>query len=55
VVLVEGATSEVGEEVAPPGPKVLIEASVNIVVKAESVRVFAIRHPPVAKGLPLLL
>jgi hypothetical protein len=24
-------------------------------VKAESVRVFAIRRPPVAKGLPLLL
>jgi hypothetical protein len=36
-------------------PEVLIEASANIVVKAESVRVIAIRHPPVARGLPLLL
>jgi hypothetical protein len=36
-------------------PEVLIEASANIVVKAESVHVFAIRRPPVARGLPLLL
>jgi hypothetical protein len=33
-----------GEEVAHPVPEVLIEASANIVVKAESVRVFAIRR-----------
>jgi hypothetical protein len=33
----------------------LIEASANIVVKAESVRVNAIRRPPTARGLPLLL
>jgi hypothetical protein len=32
-----------------------IEASANIVVKAESVRVNAIRRPPAARGLPLLL
>jgi hypothetical protein len=38
VVLAEGATSEAGEEVGPPGPRgLLIEASANIVVKAESV------------------
>jgi hypothetical protein len=36
-------------------PEVLIKASANIVVKAESVRVFAIHRPPVARGLPLLL
>jgi hypothetical protein len=36
-------------------PEVLIETSANIVVKAKSVRVFAIRRPPVARGLPLLL
>jgi hypothetical protein len=35
--------------------QVLIEASANIVVKAESVRVIAIHHPPAAGGLPLLL
>jgi hypothetical protein len=34
--------------------EVLIEASANIMVKAESVRVSALR-PPVARGLPLLL
>jgi hypothetical protein len=45
----------VGEEVGPPGPRGTDEASVNIVVKAESVRVFAICRPPVARGLPLLL
>jgi hypothetical protein len=32
-------------------PEVLIEASANIAVKAESVRVFAIGRPPVARGL----
>jgi hypothetical protein len=32
-----------------------IEASANIVVKAESVRVCAVRRPPAARGLPLLL
>jgi hypothetical protein len=38
-VLAEGATSEAGEEAGPLGPRgFLIEASVNIVVKAESVR-----------------
>jgi hypothetical protein len=36
-------------------PEVLIEASANIVVKAESVYVIAIRRPPAAGGLPLLL
>jgi hypothetical protein len=33
-----------------PVPEVLIEASVNIVVKAESVRVIAIRHPSLRLG-----
>jgi hypothetical protein len=43
-VLAEGATSEAGEEAGPLGPRgFLIEASVNIVVKAESVRASAIR------------
>jgi hypothetical protein len=36
-------------------PEVLNEASANIVVKAESVRVVAIRRPPTTGGLPLLL
>jgi hypothetical protein len=37
-------------------PEVLIEASADIVVKAESVRVIALRRPiPLARGLPLLL
>jgi hypothetical protein len=36
-------------------PEVLIEASANIVVKTESVRVSALRRPPTARGLPLLL
>jgi hypothetical protein len=36
-------------------PEVLIETSVNIVVKAESVRVSVLCHPPAARGLPLLL
>jgi hypothetical protein len=36
-------------------PEVLIDASANIVVKAESVRVIAICRTPVARGLPLLL
>jgi hypothetical protein len=36
-------------------PEVLIEASANIVVKAESVRVSALYRPPAARGLPLLL
>jgi hypothetical protein len=36
-------------------PEVLIEASANIVVKAESVYVIAVRRPPVVGGLPLLL
>jgi hypothetical protein len=35
--------------------EVLIEASANIVVKAESVRVVAIHRPVAAGGLPLLL
>jgi hypothetical protein len=39
----------------PQVPEVLIEASADIVVKAESVRVIVVRRPPVAKGLPLLL
>jgi hypothetical protein len=36
-------------------PEVLIEASANIVVKAESVQVSVVRRPPTARGLPLLL
>jgi hypothetical protein len=36
-------------------PEVLIEAGANIVVKAESVWVIAVRLPPAAGGLPLLL
>jgi hypothetical protein len=36
-------------------PEVLIEASANIVVKAESVQVSALCPPPAARGLPLLL
>jgi hypothetical protein len=36
-------------------PEVLTEAGANIMVKAESVSVSAIRRPPVARGLPLLL
>jgi hypothetical protein len=36
-------------------PEVLIEANANIMVKAESVRVCAVRRPPAARGLPLLL
>jgi hypothetical protein len=36
-------------------PKVLIEASANIVVKAESMYMIAIRRPLAAGRLPLLL
>jgi hypothetical protein len=36
-------------------PEVMIEASANIMVKAESVGVIAIHRPPVARGLSLLL
>jgi hypothetical protein len=38
-------------------PEVLIEASANIVEKAENVRVIVVRRPvsPAAGGLPLLL
>jgi hypothetical protein len=36
-------------------PEVLIEASANIMVKAESVSMSAICRPPAARGLPLLL
>jgi hypothetical protein len=52
-----GATSVVGEEAGLQVPEVLIEASANIVEKAESVWVIAVRRPvsPVAGGLPLLL
>jgi hypothetical protein len=41
----------------PQVPGVLIEASANIVEKAESVWVIAVRRPlsPTAGGLPLLL
>jgi hypothetical protein len=35
--------------------EVLIEEIANIVVKAESVWVIAVRRPPAAGGLPLLL
>jgi hypothetical protein len=45
------ATSEAGEEVEPPGPRgLLTEASANIVVKAESVRVSVVRRPPCGQG-----
>jgi hypothetical protein len=47
VVLAEGATSEAGE--------VLIEASANIVVKAENMQVSVVRRPLAARELPLLL
>jgi hypothetical protein len=36
-------------------PEVLIEASANIVAKAESVYVIAIRRSPAAGGSPFLL
>jgi hypothetical protein len=36
-------------------PEVLIEASANIVVKAESVQVSVVRRPPAAGGLHLPL
>jgi hypothetical protein len=36
-------------------PEVLIEASANIVVKAESVWVIIVRRPPAVGGLVLLL
>jgi hypothetical protein len=36
-------------------PEVLIEASANIMAKAESVWVSAVCRPPAARGLPLLL
>jgi hypothetical protein len=53
--LQRGATSKAGEEAGPPSPRgFLIEASVNIVVEAESVWVSAICHLPAARGLPLL-
>jgi hypothetical protein len=35
-----------GEEAGPPSAEVLIEASANIVVKAESVWVIVVRCPP---------
>jgi hypothetical protein len=56
VVLVEGGLQAWRER--RPGlqvPEVLIEASANIVVKAESAWVMAVRRPPAAGGLPLLL
>jgi hypothetical protein len=39
------ATSEAGEEAWPPSPRGLIEASANIVERAESVGVIAVRRP----------
>jgi hypothetical protein len=36
-------------------PEVLIDASANIVVKAESVQVSVVCRPPAARGLPLPL
>jgi hypothetical protein len=39
------ATSEAGEEAWPPSPRDLIEASANIVGRAESMRALAVRHP----------
>jgi hypothetical protein len=51
--LQRGATSEAGEEAGPLGPRgFLIEASANIVVKAESVWVSAICRPLAARGCP---
>jgi hypothetical protein len=55
VVLVEGATSERERRPGLQVPEVLIEASANIVVKAESAWVIAVCRPPAAGGLPLLL
>jgi hypothetical protein len=51
------ATSEAGEEAWPPSPRGWIEASANIVGKADSVLVTAVRRPVSvsAGGLPLLL
>jgi hypothetical protein len=47
----------VGEEACPQVPEVLIEANANIVEKAESVWVLAVRRPvyPAAGGSPFLL
>jgi hypothetical protein len=50
-----GATSVRERRPVLQVPEVLAEASANIVVKAESVQVSAIRRPPAARGLPLLL
>jgi hypothetical protein len=51
-----GATSKAGEEAEPLGPRGFsIEASANIAVKAESMRMSVIRRPPTARGLPLIL
>jgi hypothetical protein len=57
VVLAEGgAKSKAGEEAEPLGPRGFsIEASANIAVKAESMRMSVIRRPPTARGLPLIL
>jgi hypothetical protein len=43
--LQRGATSEAGEEIGPPGPRGTDEASANIVVRAESMQVSAVRRP----------
>jgi hypothetical protein len=55
VVLAEGGYKRGGRGGRASRSLRFIEASANIVVKAESVRARAIRRPPVARGLPLLL
>jgi hypothetical protein len=56
VVLAEGGYKRGGRgDQASRSQRFLIEASANIVVKAKSMWVGALCHPPAARGLPLLL
>jgi hypothetical protein len=55
VVLVEGATSEAGEEEKPPSPCELIEAYANIVSECEWASCCACVVVPLARGRLLLL
>jgi hypothetical protein len=55
VMLVEGATSVAERRPGLQVLDVLIEASANTVVKAESVCLIVVRRPPAAGGLALLL
>jgi hypothetical protein len=56
VMLAEGGYKRGGRgDRASRSQRFLIEASANIVVKAEIMRVSALRRPPAARGLPLLL